>query len=236
MIQQSLFPVQTQNLKITKSNKLVNSSYSLSQVEQRLFQLAVAKIDSRKSKNKVVVYSSEYAEAYSIKNPYRDMKKGADDFFERELKIPIEGNNKRYVRTRFVQTCEYDQGNGSITIIFGDILTPHLYEIKSKFTSYYLSHIKDFKNGYSVRIYEQIRQERDQKRQSGKKSSHTYTVDSIRELLELKDKYPIFSDLRKRVIEDTRRDITKHSDYRVNVEYIKEGRRVIKIKYVVFPK
>lgn len=53
----------------------------------------------------------------------------------------------------------------------------------------------------------------------------------LREKLRLVDKYPIFADFRKRVIEPTVEDLLSNADLRLKVSYIKVGRVVGVVKF-----
>ena len=80
-------------VKITKSNHLIEASYSLTLQEQRLILSCLAKVDSRNEAPKEITLSAqEYADTMRLdtKNAYRELKKAANKLYSRNIVLKNE--------------------------------------------------------------------------------------------------------------------------------------------------
>ncbi|MEG0198769.1 MAG: RepB family plasmid replication initiator protein, partial [Acinetobacter sp.] len=93
-----------------------------------------------------------------------------------------------------------------------------------EFTKYALSDIAGINSGYGIRIYELLVQYR----QIGKRE---ISVESLRSMLELGKKYPLFADFKKRVIDTAVDQINECSPLSVSYEQKKTGRKVTHILF-----
>lgn len=219
--------IQQKNLKVTKSNVLINSRYDLTLTEFRLLKSCIAKINSTEAiaPAKIKVYASEYQKTFDCANPYAELKEASDRLFEREISYYDEAIGKR-VRVRWVQSVEYQDGEGSIALEFTNMVKTHLIDLSHNFTSYQLRHISKFKSKYSIRFYELLYQYK----KIGKRS---FEVSELRNLFELKTKYSTFSDFRKFVLNRAIAEINKHSDLVIESKLIKKGRTITSIKFSI---
>ena len=115
---------------------------------------------------------------------------------------------------------------GVIELEFSEKLIPYLLQLKECFTRYELKNILFLKNKYSIRIYELMKQYQTI-------GHRTFTIEELKELLILGDKYAEFKDFNKYVIKQTMEEINNHTDINIKVEQIKKGRRVVSIKYII---
>jgi plasmid replication initiation protein len=68
------------------------------------------------------------------------------------------------------------------------------------------------------------------------KCSFSLKIKSIREKLELEDRYTRFFDFKKRVLESAKKEINKHSDINFNYKIIKLGRFPNEIEFTISKK
>jgi len=217
--------VQQQNLKVTKSNVLINSVQNLSLTEHRLVRSSIAKINSLDDEmpKSTTISASEYKEVFGCENPYDEMRKGVDSLFEREVTY-FDPKTETLERIRWVQKARYSNGTGSVTLYWSDDIKPHLVNMSGNFTSYHLKNIAYFKSKYSIQFYELLKQYR-------AIGERTMSVIQLKRLLAVEDKYPMFADFRKFVIEKSVGEINKHSDLNVEFEFLKQGRTISRIKF-----
>ena len=219
------------NLKVTKSNALVNSRHSLTTTELRVIKSCIAKIHSMGDTKPglITIYASEYQESFDCVNPYDDLKDATGRLFEREINYWDQDNNT-YTRTRWVQSVQYDNGSGCVTLEFADKIKPQLYSLSKNFTTYHLRHIAKFKSKYSIRFYELLSQYK-------KLGKRTFEVEDLRQMFMLEKKYPRFADFKKYVLSPAVREINKYSDLMISdPQNIKKGRTIVKIKFDISSK
>jgi len=221
---------QQANLKVTKSNSLINAHYDLNTTEMRVLRSSIAKINSIEAEapSKIKLFASEYGETYDCVNPYKELKEAADKLFESEMSY-FDASRGRQHRARWVQHIVYQDGEGSVTLEFSTVVKEHLSDLSRNFTSYHLRHIGALKSKYSIRFYELLYQYK----KIGKRS---FAVEEIRKLFKLENKYPLFSDFRKFVLVKSIAEINKFSDLMVEYSLIKSGSSVIEIEFAIMSK
>jgi plasmid replication initiation protein len=111
-----------------------------------------------------------------------------------------------------------------IGIRFSKPILPFISNLSREFTKYALSDIAGINSGYGIRIYELLVQYR----QIGKRE---ISVESLRSMLELGKKYPLFADFKKRVIDTAVDQINECSPLSVSYEQKKTGRKVTHILF-----
>ncbi|MGL4910953.1 MAG: hypothetical protein ACRC3Y_00845, partial [Romboutsia sp.] len=82
-------------------------------------------------------------------------------------------------------------------------------------------------NYYAQRFYELLRL------WSGTKTKVNYTVEHIRDCLQLKDKYPNFAHLKAKVLDPSIKALNDSECFKITYKEIKEGRKVVSIDFIV---
>lgn len=116
---------------------------------------------------------------------------------------------------------------------FHSALKPYLLQLKGYYTEYQLAQVVNFRNQYTIRIYELLRMEVF-KHPDGE-FSHTFAYEELRKLLALgKKEYPLFADFRRWILEPATKEISMQTDLLIErLEYGKTGRKVTHITYHV---
>ena len=125
---------------------------------------------------------------------------------------------------RWVQEIQFLDSQSIIGIRFSKPILPFISNLSREFTKYALSDIAGINSGYGIRIYELLVQYR----QIGKRE---ISVESLRSMLELGKKYPLFADFKKRVIDTAVDQINECSPLSVSYEQKKTGRKVTHILF-----
>ena len=97
---------------VTKHNHLVQASYKLSLTGQRVFILAIAKINHKqKLKDHYEITAEEFSKMYNIspKIAYRDLKEGLDELYNADIKLN-DLELKILTRRRIVDEAKYHYG------------------------------------------------------------------------------------------------------------------------------
>ena len=227
---------------IVKSNHIVEAGYYLSTAEQRVILTAISKIPKNVqiNDNDMYIVSVEDLEIYGVhpKTAYREIKEAVEKLYERSINIRI---GETELKTRWVQqialpspelisTMSQDIFNitlddafcYAVAIRFSTPIIPYLSNLKEQFTQYLESDISNVTSIYSIRFYEFICQYRE----IGKRE---ITIDDLRFMLNLRDKYPLFGDLKRWVIEVAIKEINDKTPMQVSCEYKKKGRKFTSI-------
>lgn len=201
--------------KVVISNELVRASYTLSLNEKRLVMYAVSQIDNADMDGLIEIPAIKCGRFYKMAESScrRSLKAAMDSLWERELVTP-DGLGRRWIISR----GKYEDGN--IIIQFHPHLAPYLFNLRERFTKYFLERAADFKLFYTWRIFEMLMQ-----------FKHTGTVfkrvEDFRHELELTDYYAKdFSRVRNKVIQPAIDEIRKKTDLDVQWEAKKTGSKV----------
>lgn len=224
-----------ENNSVTKSNALIEASYRLSLTEMQLILYGISLINPL-AKNFPLKYSidiSQFAKLFDRdhKDIYGEIKKAVlSKFWERDFSYEDEKGN--IITNRWLTQVTHHDKNGFIQIKFSEEVQPYLHQLSKNFTKYYIENIVNFKSIYSIRFYELSIMELKNK----DKCKFYLEIKSIREKLELKDRYKRFFDFKKRVLETAKKEINKHSDINFNYKIIKVGRVSNEIEFTISKK
>ena len=208
---------------VVKSNQVIEASYQLSAVEQRIVLAAISRIPKNQPITDDELYPVSVDELKQLgvheKTAYRDLKEGITRLYERSINLSIDDKS---IKMRWVQEIQFLDSQSVIGIRFSKPILPFISNLSREFTKYALSDIAGINSGYGIRIYELLVQYR----QIGKRE---ISVESLRTMLELGKKYPLFADFKKRVIDTAIDQINEYSPLKVTYEQKKTGRKVTHI-------
>ena len=208
---------------VVKSNQVIEASYQLSAVEQRIVLAAISRIPKNQPITDDELYPVSVDELKQLgvheKTAYRDLKEGIKRLYERSINLSIDDKS---IKMRWVQEIQFLDSQSVIGIRFSKPILPFISNLSREFTKYALSDIAGINSGYGIRIYELLVQYR----QIGKRE---ISVESLRTMLELGKKYPLFADFKKRVIDTAIDQINEYSPLKVTYEQKKTGRKVTHI-------
>lgn len=212
-------------LQVVKSNQVIEASYQLSTIEQRLVLAAISRIPKNQevTDDELYLVTTEEMKALGVheKTAYRDLKEGLNKLYERSINIKI---NNKSIKMRWVQSVVFMDSQGVIGLRFSKDLLPFISNLSREFTKYALSDISGMSSAYAIRIYELI----SQYRSIGKRE---IAVADLYQMLELGDRYPLFADFKKRVLDTSVQQINENSPLEVSYELRKTGR---KYTHVIF--
>ena len=223
----------TNNL-IVKSNQVVEAGYELTTNEQRLILLGISKIPKEQDINPYFGYeitAKEFATAYNIhpKTAYRELREASNKLYERSIIIR---NEQQTMKLRWASSIIADNPYPTdvfpdehwkrVVIFFNPQILPYLSNLKANFTQYLQSDISDVSGAYTIRFYELICQYRT----IGKRE---VSIQDLRFILNIGDKYPLFYDFKKRVIEPAIKEINEKTPMQISYEQKKKGKTIVGI-------
>lgn len=209
------------NNMIAKDNKLIHASYDLTLSEQRVILLCIASIDSRKptpEKYEFTLSVDNMASEIGMakENAYRDLKRAVNSLYSRTIQLD---QNEPDTEMRWLYKKAFFKATGVVVISMSPSILPFLCELRRHFTTYRLRDVCKFKCSYSIRFYELLVQFK-------KNTELKVSVSWIRDALQLGDKYPRTSDIKKYVVTPAVDDINKFSNLAVSFAQVKHGREI----------
>jgi plasmid replication initiation protein len=213
--------------RVTKGNKLIEAKYSRGLIETRIVDACVAKIDKACDLTPERFFEISAAELFDLHNEemdvtdiHRQLKIAAENLSKQQLKIPATNT-----WINWFSSVSSPEGEGKIILRFSVDIKPYLFAIESNFTSYPLKNTLLFKGSYSHRIYEFLRQWLS----FGNKE---FSIDELKDRLELDNEYERIDNLKQRVIDPALEEINQHSDIWVKYSQRKIGRKVTHFLFI----
>ena len=214
---------------IVKDNNLINASYTLGLVEQRLILLAI--IEARESTSHIdtetylEIHAQHYASRFNVdvKNTYAMLSDAVQTLFNRQvtyMTIDTKRNKPEKRVVRWVSGISYVEGAGIVKLRFSPEVIPLITQLEQNFTSYELEQVKHL-NAYATRLYELLASWRS----TGK--TPIMAIQDFRAKIGVEvDEYKLMSDFKKRVFEPSIEQINANTDITVSYEQHKAGRTI----------
>ena len=216
-----------QNELVVKSNQVIEASYRLSVVEQRVVLSAIAKIPKmcEVSDDEIYTVSIQDLQALGVheKTAYRDLKEAVNRLYERSISLVIDD---KLIKMRWVQRIEFTENQSIVALRFSKDILPFISNVKANFTQYMLSEVSKMQGAYSVRIYELLTQYKS----VGERS---IAIDDLRVMLDLGARYKTTGNLIAWVIDPSIEEINEQTDLKVTAKPQKAGRKFTHIKFTI---
>mgnify|MGYP003614870390 CR=1 FL=1 len=234
--------------KVVEHNDLITSIAKMDKTPLKMFELAISCIDTENPPKDNTVYLSK-RELFAFfkvsdndkhsrfkqsirsmqKEAYFEIKENKGKGFDFESIIPIP----------YVKWNDY---NDEVTIRFDQAIMPYLINLKKNFTQHALSDISELNSKYSIILYRWLSMNYNQYehyankggRRQNQLSEYCNPEIKVAELRtmtdtikEYKETYHFF----RYVVENSLKEISKHTHFNVTYEKIKKGRSIIGIQF-----
>lgn len=218
------------NLTIQKEKSLVNAVYRLTLDEQRLFHYAIAKVNPFRYKNGDMyqISISDVIKFYGVGSgdAYQHLYGALNRLFDRKCTY-YDPEKKSWITCHLVARI-MDNKKGVVGFSFTDEIGDLISSDKD-FLSYKLSQTVNITSVNANRLYEILLFSL--QRCPVNKLTKKMSIDELKKLMGLSDKYERFFHFKDRVLEVSESQINKHTDIRMRYEVIKEGRTPSHIKF-----
>lgn len=219
----------TRTHNVTQSNKLIEASHTLTLNEKRLVLAAASMLDPRKPLPKdgyLTVRADAFAEVFGldVNHAYEALHDASSRLFERDIRRVVKG--KVIERMRWVFHVKYKEGQGCVELGFSPTVLPHLTMLNREFTSYQLRQIGSLSSFYAVRLYELMSQ-------FLKLGQRDCTLDQLRQMFDLGDKYQDVKDMRRRVLDPALKEINAGTDLTVLADPRRQGRKIVGFSFTI---
>jgi plasmid replication initiation protein len=214
---------------VVKSNGLIQASYTLSLVEQRLILMAI--VGARESgqgvtpESLLTIRALDYAALFGVSKQaaYIALSEAVETLFNRRVTVmQLVAESYEPVVVRWVTAMSHRPNSGLIRLRFGIEVVPEITRLEANFTSYELEQVAGLKSAYAVRLYELLIQWRT----AGK--TPLFELKKFREQLGVEESvYRRMEHFKTRVLDLAVTQINEHTDIIVNYEQIKEGTKIV---------
>lgn len=227
---------------VVKSNDLIKySRFSFTLEEQRVLLFAISKIKPTDTVDTYYEFNiTDICHACGLDDDagfyYKRLKDALQTLRDKSwyIKMP----NQDEVTVSWLGKIRLSPGSGTVKIRFDEDLQPYLFELKSRYTQYRLETVLSFKSKYAIRLYELLRSYNlDRTINNGGEKDIDFEVEDLKQRLDA-ETYNLYADFKRKVLLKAIDDINKYSDdMTVSMEEIHQGRKVIKINFIVsYPK
>lgn len=236
---------------VVKSNELVEARYMFDVWETRFFHSLIASIHKDDDDDKVYrLWFKDMKKNFQLKSnqSYDFLREAAISMAGKSVYIGWQSDKFRRGRMhriiRFVDYLEKGQKGEGVTkqeyvdVSIDSDIRPYLLDIKknfnpeiSRYTSYDLRNIIKLKP-YATRLYELMKQ-------MEYKGFRTIIVADLKDMFEITNEYPRFSNFFQKVVLGSVEAINKYTDLTIpieNIEKIKKGRKVHALRFRILSK
>lgn len=213
---------------VVKDNALIQASYTLDLVEQRLMLLAI--MEARETGKGIApdsllqIHAHSYAEHFGVnkETAYTVMKDASKGLFDRYVtyhdKNPKTGKDRSF-HCRWVDKIGYEKDTGIVYLRFTHDVVPLITRLEQQFTSYDIEQISSLNSAYAIRLYELLIQWRS----VGK--TPLFDLQQFRQQLGVEPvQYKTMSNFKKYVLDFAVQQVNEHTDITVKYDQHKQGR------------
>jgi plasmid replication initiation protein len=210
---------------ISKSNDLVRATSRLSLIESRVLSLVLAQLKNNQYSYTITV--KEYCETFDVSfdSAYNNLCSAVTNLQDRRITI----NKRDFVRSlRFVRYVDYYHDQGQIGLTFDDEILPHIFDLKSHYTTYQLKNIINLQSVNAFKLYEVAKSFQSV-------GVFTYSIDDLVLLLDLNTTI-MQTNLQNKVLKPAIAVINDKTDIELSYTTGKTGKKVTGFTFLVVAK
>ena len=213
---------------IVKDNALMNASYNLDLVEQRLILLAI--LEARESgkginaNDPLTVHAESYINQFGVHRTtaYQALKDACKDLFARQFSYQEKRERGRAnITSRWVSQIAYIDETATVEVIFAPAVVPLITRLEDQFTKYDIEQISGLSSAYAVRLYELLI--------CWRTTGKTPIIDltEFRKRIGVLDtEYQRMDVFKRGVLELALKQVNEHTDITATYEQHKKGRTI----------
>lgn len=232
--------LQSKTPKIYKSKKLNNANFgNFTHNDYQVFLHLVTKIGGvnefgkylqpEQLQREYVLSAKEFSEIFNVSLPncYGILKKAINKLMKTDIKVE-RTELKEIWQINVCSMAKYNKTEGNITIKFTDDIMPYLAQVRAKFVLYNIKEIANFGSLYTTRLYELI--------QEFKETGWMLkSVDQLREVFAVGNKFKTYNNFKQKTFAHACQEINNNHDMGLKFEELKEGRKVVAVKFSFKP-
>jgi len=222
--------METKELKVFQANTYTMSKQTFNVNEKRVMQFIIAKIkptDTEFERYEIPIVEIADMAKISTTNMYPFAKTLMVEMITKFILLEDKVND--HIKA-FNYFTELEYNSGVITVELNrniHQLFLHLKKNKTSFTAYELTEFMTLSSSHAQRIYELLKQYG-----KSRQREREIPLQKLREVLNIEDKYKLYANFRKKVLEYTHKHIQENTNLRFKWEGItKRGRKVVAIRF-----
>lgn len=213
---------------VVKDNSLINASYHLDLVEQRLILLSI--IEARASgkginaNEPLIIHAESYVKHFNVsrQGAYLALKEACKSLFERRFSYREKRERGQInITSRWVSQIGYLEDKAIVELIFSPAIVPLITKLEEQFTKYDIEQVSNLSSVYAIRLYELLICWRNQGQ------TPLITLKEFRQKMGiLEHEYERMHDFKLRVLDIAIKQINEYTDIKVSYEQHKQGRTI----------
>lgn len=215
---------------VVKDNALIQASYTLDTVEQRLVLLAIAvarETGQGITENSLLeVHASSYINTFNVEKhtAYKVLREASRSLFDRYVTYHdqnLKTGNNRSFHCRWIDKIGYENQSGTVYIRFTQDIVPLITRLEENFTRYELQQVARLTSSYAIRLYELL----SQWRSVGKTPLIELAI--FRQQLGVETgQYKTMSNFKKHVLDFALKQVNDLTDIQAKYEQHKNGKTI----------
>lgn len=213
--------------RVVRHNALIGAKMDLSLMQMRMLLYCTSLIRSDDNELKVYRFPvREFLNACNISgNGWYSLLKDEISSFK-SASIEISDKQGSYIYFNIFLSIGYFASEGMIEVCFNPKLKPYLLSIRGNFTQYDVQQALCMSSVNSMRIFELLKQYE----LFGKRH---ISVENLRSILKLENKYKKWSGFKERVLEQAKKECEKYTDIEFTYVEIKSGRKITALQFLI---
>ena len=216
------------SMTVSQNFALVNAKYKLNTSEIKFILTAITQLDSKTDTvlQEYEIKVSELEERLKSEQNETRLKQFAKKLMSKPLEVPTDDG---WIVANWFSDIEYIRGQAKFKVRFSEKLKPYLLELKERFVAYNLKNILPLTSTYSVRIYQLLKEYE-------KLKIRYFDVEELQDILQVPKSYKVkYNDFKRKVLKVAERELLEHTDIYFTYEEEKEGRKVARLVFRIYP-
>ncbi|MGL5312076.1 MAG: replication initiation protein [Peptostreptococcaceae bacterium] len=197
----------TNQIMLAQDNILTQSRQDFSVIEKRCLYQIIREVRNRyieTNTGQKDLFDNMYLELLpstlaTLGDEPKDVYKALKKLAQKDIEIETEDT---WVYTHWILQAKHEKKRNIYTIDVSRDIMPYLVELASEFTTYDLTVAISLKSTYSQRFYEYCSQYKNRANKT-----FFFTVEKLREMLMLEDKYPNIAHFKQKVLDVAQKEI-----------------------------
>lgn len=214
------------DIQVRQHNAITNARYEYSELQLDIFLYLLSRLRKNQPDGVYEVSVIEMSKLTGKKYDYQKLRLATEGMGSRMFEIPNETDKKgRQVWRQMwmFDRVDYIHGTGVIEVEFTRTIQPYLFDLKATFTSFQLYSALRLGSKHAKRIYTLCNQWKD------RGQTPEYIIEDLKRMIGLvnekgEEEYGPFSMFRKRVLDESVKQINQHTDLQINYTLRKQGR------------
>ena len=219
-------------LQVRQHNAITQARYDYSACQLDIFFYLLSSLRKDDAPDhEYTIYLKNVEALTGRKWNYQQLREATADMGSRMVEVE---NERVYNQLWMFQKVEYIKGRGFLSIQLAAPIRPYLFNLKENFTSFQLHSALKLSSKYAKRIYQLVSQWKD------KDTTRTYSLDEFKQMLHLKDPkgkepelFQNISQLKARVLDIAVRQVSEHTDLKVDYTLVKKGRAYDAVRFTI---